>query len=438
MGLSPAPDDHGGRSADAPETRHPMSTAPSSRRFWLLLLVLTSMLGQFSVNMVRPATTYKVDALGGDAAMVGLVAACYAVVPLVTAMPVGRFIQRRRTLAAVISGGLLLMAAGAVAIALAPAIWGVLLGSAVLGFGQLAFAIGGQSGVTRTAGPAQIDAAFGWFTAGVSAGQMLGPPAAGWIMSTAPGAEEGIDRSIMAGAAAALPAAVVLLLALLRLRTAQRRTGRRRRDEARTSAETRPAGTRPAETISTLSILRRPQVGSHMVASAGLLALTDLLVTFMPLLGQRAGLSPTEVGVLLALRGFGSLASRTLLGTLVRRIPRQTLLIGSLILSAGCFVGVPISVGQLLPVGALMVAGGFFLGFGQPLTMTMVTAAVPDQARSPALALRLVGNRLGQVAMPAAAGALAGPVGPGAALWLGAAVLLVSGADQARHRRRGG
>lgn len=69
---------------------------------------------------------------------------------------------------------------------------------------------------------------------------------------------------------------------------------------------------------------------------------------------------------------------------------------------------------------------GFFLGLGQPITMTLITQAVPPDARGAALALRLLANRLGQVALPIGAGLLAAPAGPGGALWMSSAVLCVA------------
>jgi hypothetical protein len=55
--------------------------------------------------------------------------------------------------------------------------------------------------------------------------------------------------------------------------------------------------------------------------------------------------------------------------------------------------------------------------------MTLVTQAVPPASRGAALALRLLGNRVGQVILPAAAGLLAAPVGASGALWMSCAVL---------------
>ena len=82
--------------------------------------------------------------------------------------------------------------------------------------------------------------------------------------------------------------------------------------------------------------------------------------------------------------------------------------------------------------------GGFFLGLGQPLTMTLISTAVPGTWRGSALAVRLMGNRLGQVILPVVAGAVAAPFGPGGAIWLTCALLVASGVEKAVRRPREG
>ncbi|WP_037666645.1 MFS transporter, partial [Streptomyces afghaniensis] len=77
-------------------------------------------------------------------------------------------------------------------------------------------------------------------------------------------------------------------------------------------------------------------------------------------------------------------------------------------------------------LGLLLVLLGFCLGVGQPLSMTTVVQAAPDEARSTALALRLTGNRLGQVAAPAAAGLIAGVAGVAAPFVMLGVLLLLS------------
>src|SRR4029453_1519782 len=74
--------------------------------------------------------------------------------------------------------------------------------------------------------------------------------------------------------------------------------------------------------------------------------------------------------------------------------------------------------GDTAVLGLLLAAAGFLLGIGQPLTMSMVVQAVPEGTRGPALAIRLTGNRFGQVAAPAAAGLVAGAAGVSAAFFM--------------------
>jgi MFS family permease len=85
-----------------------------------------------------------------------------------------------------------------------------------------------------------------------------------------------------------------------------------------------------------------------------------------------------------------------------------------------------------------MLAGlGFCLGAGQPLSMTTVVRAAPAGARSTALALRLTGNRLGQVAAPASAGLVAGVAGTAAPFVMLGLLLAVAaglGLRSGRHR----
>ena len=58
--------------------------------------------------------------------------------------------------------------------------------------------------------------------------------------------------------------------------------------------------------------------------------------------------------------------------------------------------------------------------------MTLVIQLVPEHARSTALAVRLTGNRIGQVATPAAAGVVAGSTGVSSVFWLLGAMLVAS------------
>jgi hypothetical protein len=85
----------------------------------------------------------------------------------------------------------------------------------------------------------------------------------------------------------------------------------------------------------------------------------------------------------------------------------------------------------------LVVALGLGLGVGQPLTMSWLAETAPAGLRGRAMSLRLTGNRLGQVVIPSAVGAVA--AGVGAAGVLGATALALGAvAAAARGLRTGG
>jgi MFS family permease len=78
-----------------------------------------------------------------------------------------------------------------------------------------------------------------------------------------------------------------------------------------------------------------------------------------------------------------------------------------------------------LTLGLIVFVAGFSLGIGQPLTMSLVSQKTQSEERALAVSARLMGNRLGQFLVPAAAGIAAATSGAGA-VFIGLAVLLGS------------
>ena len=168
-------------------------------------------------------------------------------------------------------------------------------------------------------------------------------------------------------------------------------------------------------------------VPAGIFASIAVLSAADVFTAYMPVLGEERGIGPRAVGAMLAVRAAASLLPRIGIGTLVRRVGRLRLISVSAAAAAAALAAVTLTddVATLMLLSAL---AGVGLGFGQPLSMTMVVQLVPEHARSTALAVRLTGNRLGQVATPAAAGLVAGSAGAGSVFWLLSAMLLASAA----------
>lgn len=380
------------------------------------MLIASAVLCQIALNLARPLISYKVLALGGDAATVGLIATAYALLPVVIALWLGRMTDRSPSVRGIIVAGTVLLASGPFLLSGAPSLLLIGVASAVLGLGHLCFTIAGQSAIARFLPFNQMDAAFGWFTAAFALGQLLGPLLAGLLM----GAAQGVPATVrLADANTALMfAGAICMLAVPAAFGTSVNQPKNKPTAKATSAMAAPA--------SVASLLGIPTVKANMAASLALLATTDILVAFLPLLGEENGVPPLMVGVLLAIRAGASISSRLLLPVLLSRWSRPALVTSSLVGAAIPLALLPSIFETLILAGALLAIAGFFLGLGQPLTMTLISQAVPSTSRGAALALRLLGNRLGQVTLPLAAGLLAAPAGPGGSVWMSSAVLVAA------------
>ncbi|NEA89347.1 MFS transporter, partial [Streptomyces sp. SID14436] len=361
---------------------------PGGNRGWLLRLVIAFSFAQGAVSMARPAVSYRALALGADERAVGVIAGVYALLPLFAAVPLGRRTDHGRC-APLLPAGVVLISGGCALSGLAGSLAAMALWSGVMGLGHLCFVIGAQSLVARQSAPHEQDRNFGHFTIGASLGQLVGPIAAGALIGGADMAGTSALALLVAGAGAA-----VAFTSLWRIE----RPGAAR---ARAVADGRvPVG----------SILRARGVPAGILISLAVLSATDILTAYLPVVGEHRGIAPAVIGLLLSLRAAATIACRLVLTPLLRLLGRTALLTVTCLLAALLCTGIALP----MPVWALallLAVLGFCLGVGQPLSMTTVVQAAPAGARSTALALRLTGNRLGQVAAPAAAGLIAGVAG---------------------------
>ncbi|MFJ4471451.1 MFS transporter [Streptomyces sp. NPDC089424] len=378
---------------------------PAGNRGWLLRLVIAFSFAQAAVSMARPAVSYRALALGADERAIGVIAGVYALLPLFAAVPLGRRTDHGRC-APLLPAGVVLISGGCALSGLVDSLWGMAIWSGVMGLGHLGFVIGAQSLVARQSAPHEQDRNFGHFTIGASLGQLVGPVAAGALIGGHDMAGSSALALLVAGAVAAVACTSLW-------RTEQRRT---------------PHGSRAAggERVPVRGILRARGVPAGILISLSVLSATDVLTAYLPVVGEHRGIAPSVVGLLLGLRAAATIACRLVLTPLLK-LGRTLLLTLSCLLAAllCAAIALPVPVWALAPVLAAL---GFCLGVGQPLSMTTVVQAAPPDARSTALALRLTGNRLGQVAAPATAGLIAGVAGVAAPfVMLGGLLLLSAG-----------
>lgn len=367
----------------------------SPRTSVVLVLVATGLV-QGLTYLARPFITYAALDAGISTGTVGVIGAAYAAVALLIAIPMGKWNDSL--------GAWPLFVAGAGLMCVAVLVLTTTPGSALvlaavgglLGAGHLACTVAGQSAVAAAAGPGRLDAAFGHFTLVASLGQALGPLALGLAPRAASG--EGLTRLalVMVGAA------TVLLGLTLTNRLAP--------------PVARDAGHEPSNVRRLLAIKGlKPAV----LASAVILSAVDLTVIYLPVIGVERGLGAGLVGLLLGLRAVASMVSRFSISRIVARIGRTRFMVTSVLLAGVTLVLTAVPM-PLPALGVVMVLMGLGLGVGQPLTLAWLSSVAPAPDRGLALALRLTGNRIGQLVVPAGVGAVT-PV------WGAGAVFLITG-----------
>jgi MFS family permease len=385
---------------------------------WFVRLLVITVLLQTAVYAVRSMVSYQALALGADNAQLGIVAAAYASLSLLVAVPVGRWVDRWGEPRFVLMGGAVI---GGVSLWLVfiDSLVALAVSQAALGFGHIAAVVGSQALVANRGAPGRRDARFGVFTVVVSTGQLAGP-AIGGLLGGQGGT--GFDGTLLFGAMAALTIPGLVLAWLLLPERADR-----------SGEEPGPSGPGDSSWQALNRVLRIPSMPNAMIASLTVLTTIDLIAVYLPAYGEANGLSVETVGLLLAVRAAASMASRLLMLQLITWLGRKWLLLVSIALPAAALLALPAFDGPVM-LAVLLLIAGFGLGLGQPITLAWVADRAPRKVRGTALGVRLSGNRLGQVVLPLAVGAIAGGSGLAAAFaamaaMLGGSAVAVLGAD---------
>jgi MFS family permease len=361
---------------------------------------------QASVNLIRPVLSYKALAMGVEPASLGALAAIYSLAPLAVTFRIGRLVDRHGEMPFIV-GGTIGMAVAGIGMAVADSPGWLYVGLAGLGLAQIVAVVGVQGMVARGADESRYDRRFAAFSLSASTGQAIGPGLGGAFVGG--GSIGEINGALLGGA-------LLGLLVLLTVPLVRPPMGMRPPAASAAGAAAGP---------SLLDMLRTPGIARAILVSTTILSSIDILIFYLPALGEERGWPASLVGGLLALRAVSTMGIRAVLGSLVARYGRARLLKVSMAVAAGALLAV--SVVHPVPlIVVLMVALGAGLGIGQPLTMAWVASVSAPGTRATALAVRLMGNRVGQVALPMVAGAVAAFAGVAGVLGVTGLIVAVS------------
>lgn len=357
-----------------------------------LPLLAHAFLVQGSAYIIRPTSAYRAIEVGLSPALVGLIAARFALLPLVVAFPAGRWTDGGREFPALLVGASAMALAGVGMLVYSPDLWSLLLWNAIVGLGNLLSIIGEQSLVARASREA-VDSAFGTFTFAGSVGQAAAPLALAAVGG----------RAVMPNTQALMALYTVATFALVACTFLLRRLAGRAESGPRPRDGRRPAPVR-------VSPEARRTLAGAVLLSMLVLAAVDLIQVYLPALGVERGIGAGVIGVLLTLRAAATMLSRIGLSTLTGRLGRRRLVVVSSLVG-GLAVALVVAPVHPAVLGAALLVAGFCLGVGQPLSMAIVSVGAPPGSTSTWLAVRLMGNRLGQSLVPAVVAVAAASTG---------------------------
>lgn len=361
-----------------------MKLSSSSNSRWLLLVLLNSGFIQAGVYVVRPMITYRAVDLGADAVLVGLVGSAFAVAPLIFAIVMGKWVDKGRAGTALVVGSTiaLLVTLGLIFVETLPFLF---IAMPLLGIGHLFAMLGGQTMIANRSADPKYERNFGLLTFYASVGHAIGPFFGG-VLADRGGTDVEVNAALWF-AIALFVGAVISVIGLFP-----------KTEVAKGDLDLNASAVR--------KVLSVKGYKSAIFVAGSSTAVVDVMLIFLPLLGRQLGFGSTEIGILLAIRAVSSMGVRVVLGRINDRFGMKFILnAGALITLLGSIAIAFVTQFYLLAI--VIAITGFAMGIGQPATMAWVSRISDPQHRGLAISIRLTSNRLGQVVVPAVAGAIA-------------------------------
>ncbi len=333
----------------------------------------------------RISVTLAAIQWGAPTLVVGMLLALYSFFPMLAAVIAGRWMDRGGTRIPMLIG-FSLLALGTAAPALQQELMSLYVSSTTVGLGFLLVHLPLQK-LTGEALADRSDATgvtrnFGRLAVAFSISGFVGPLIAGYAI------EYGGFRTsfLVAGGIAA----VAGLLLYLRWRF---------------PTQVRAPSLEPEIKVSAFALLQVPELRRLFVAVVLLSSAWDVHLFLVPIHGARIGLSPSQIGQVLASFGAATFVVRLALPIITRGISEWRVITVAQIIAALVFAAYPLP-SQASVLMALSFVLGLGLGCGQPMVMSLLHRHAPPGRIGEAAGVRQTLIAATQTALPVAFGSV--------------------------------
>jgi len=175
----------------------------------------------------------------------------------------------------------------------------------------------------------------------------------------------------------------------------------------------------PEQERRTLDLLGDPPLRRLILTSGLAVAASDLFAFYMPIFGHSIGLTASEIGLILGSYAAAAFLVRFALPALLRMMPTGKLMFTFMLAAGAGFLVLP-ALHNIYLLLLLAFVIGIGLGCGQPLLMMMSYEKSPAGRTGEVTGLRLTANNVARVIVPLVSGALGTALGAAPVFWMNA------------------
>jgi predicted MFS family arabinose efflux permease len=363
--------------------------------------VLLSVLQGISMRGAKILVSLSALAAGATPFEVGVLAAMFAVFPLALAVYAGKASDRIGVRRPILWGAAVIATGIALPLAI-PGLAGLIAACALIGLGHIFFHVSIHNLVGAYGQGEARTRNFATFALGASIAAFIGPSLGGVSIDL-----WGFRAThVLLAAIALLPAFVLLAHPAI--------------------VPAREIHARPEAAGGSLAMLRDRGLLRTLVMSGVTLTGIELFTFYFPVYGRSVGLSASAIGLVMSSYAVAAFLVRMGMPRATRRLGEAGVLTASLFVAGGTYLLVPfVSQAPLLAVIAFLL--GIGLGCAQPLTIILTYNHAPPGRSGEALGLRLTVNKLTQIAVPLAFGAMGSAFGLLPVFFANGAFLLTGG-----------
>lgn len=397
----------------------------------LFFFLCIQFVNTMSIQGTRPALSLFADSQGASPLVIGLLVASVSTLPILTAISIGKWVDRYGAFKLAVSGGILMITAIGVP-ALFGEIWALFVSQIFLGIGQILFGLSFQKTTANL--PGDRDKIISTTTFVGAAAAFLGPLVGGYIYQF-------MGMQFLFGIFAI---SLFINFSFIFFSGAEKWKRKSKDVQLETEADINIESEHDvkkevysAEEMQTRSVftLLKDKELLKAIAIGGLFN-KGTFISFFPVYATQIGMDAGTIGLVLSIFNGAGMLARIFQYWLVQKMGHERVIFFIFLTGAIFYAFVPFTtVGAIHIILAIFIGGS--LGLGHPISLVYSFNLCPKQRQGEMLGLRVSFNRSVGVTTPIVLGALATFAGL-SIMFLGTSVVLLLGAYLTRPLRKAG